>query len=58
MQKEDFKPLIGKTVKHKHSDRLAVLLEVEEGVNGGLLVQWTSDTYKVSLPSCDFETVG
>ena len=58
MQKEDFKPFIGQTIKHKHSCRLAVLLSVEEGVNGGLLVQWTKDTYKVSLPSCDFEIVG
>lgn len=58
MQKEDFKPFIGKTIKHKHSNRLALLLTVEEGVNGGLRVQWTNDTYKVSLPVCDFEIMG
>lgn len=57
MQKEDFKPFIGQVIKHKHSDRVATLLSIEEGSNGGLRVQWVEDKYQVSLPTCDFEIV-
>jgi hypothetical protein len=57
MHKEDFKFFVGKTIQHKHSERTAVLLAVEEGINGGLLVQWELDNYKISLPACDFEFV-
>jgi hypothetical protein len=55
MLKEQFKPYIGQVIQHKHSDRTALLLSIDEGPNGGLLVQWVSDPYKVSLPACDFQ---
>lgn len=57
MQKEGFKPFIGQVIKHKHSERVATLLSIEEGNNGGLLVRWVDDPYQVNLPACDFEIV-
>ena len=57
MEKEQFKPYVGQVIQHRHSDRKALLLTIEDGVNGGLLVQWVLDPYKISLPACDFEIV-
>ena len=55
MEKEQFKHYIGQLIQHRHSDRKALLLEVEDGENGGLKIQWAIDPYKISLPACDFE---
>ena len=57
MTNEDFRAFIGQTIKHTHSDRLAVLLDVEDGCNGGLRVRWLVDPYTISLPCSDFTTI-
>lgn len=57
MHTEKFKRLIGSIIQHRHSDRQAVLLSIEEGVNGGLRVQWLADKREISLPASDFDII-
>lgn len=57
MLKEDFKDFIGQIIKHNHSDRLAALLAVEDGCNGGLRIKWLVDSREISLPCSDFTII-
>ena len=57
MIKENFKAFIGHTIKHNHSSRLAVLLAVEDGCNGGLRIEWLVGGYEISLPCSDFTII-
>ena len=57
MHKEKFNGLVGSIIQHRHSDRQAVLLSIDENVNGGLRVQWLTDKREISLPASDFDTI-
>lgn len=57
MEKNDFFDFIGKTIQHRHSDRMAILLAVEDGCNGGLRIKWVTEDYQISLPHTDFEII-